>query len=290
VDELRIATRSSALATAQAEQVAACLRGAHPDLTTRLVPVRTSGDEDRTSPVTSLTEVGAFVRAVQRAVVEGRADLAVHSAKDLPVLGPSELTQFHPVRGPVWDVLCGANLAALPTGARVGTGSPRRAAQLARLRPDVAIVPVRGNVDTRLGLVTRGEVGAVVLAEAGLERLGRNGDFHHRFSLEEMVPAPAQGALAIEALAGSRAARLAEVLVDPATVASVGAERRLLGITGAGCRSALGALGEVEGDHIRLTGFVADEWGPRRAEVLGADPEQAADLLSRALAAGGGTW
>jgi hydroxymethylbilane synthase len=289
VDELRIATRSSALATAQAEQVAAWLRSAHPGVTTRLVPVRTSGDADRTSPVTSLTEVGAFVRAVQRAVLEGEADLAVHSAKDLPVLGPPGLVQVHPGRGPVWDVLCGATVATLPPGARVGTGSPRRASQLARLRPDVAVVPVRGNVDTRLGLVARGDVDAVVLAEAGLERLGRAGDFDQRFSLDEMVPAPAQGALTIEALAGGPAAELAGTLADPVTVGTVGAERRLLEVTEAGCRSALGALGEVEGDRIRLTGFIHDEWGPRRAGVLGSDPEQAARLLGEALAAGAGS-
>lgn len=267
MSDLRIATRRSPLALAQARRVAAAIRSAHPHLIVTLVEVTTSGDDDRDTSVTALTEVGAFVRTVQRAVLEGRADLAVHSGKDLPVDGPGELTAFYPEREAPWDVLCGSALDGLPEGSRVGTGSPRRAAQLARLRPELRIEGIRGNVDTRLGKVDSGDYRAVVLAEAGLRRLGIENRITHRFSLEEMVPAPAQGALAVEARAGGEAAELLRVIDHPGTRRAVEAERGLLAATRAGCRSALGVYGEVSRSGLRLVGFVADESGPRRATV-----------------------
>ncbi len=140
--ELRIATRRSRLAVAQATAVASLLTRAHLALEVTLVEVTTTGDKDRLSPVADLTEVGAFVRAVQRTVLDGEADLAVHSCKDLPVDGPDGLTITYPEREQPWDVLCGHDLDSLPRGARVGTGSPRRSAQFARLRPDARIVVV----------------------------------------------------------------------------------------------------------------------------------------------------
>lgn len=278
--ELRIATRRSDLALAQARFVAGQLesRGA----SVSLVEISTTGDIDRTSPVAALTEMGAFVRAVQQAVLDGRADMAVHSCKDLPVAGPDGLRQWYPHREEPWDVLCGTTLEALRPGARIGTGSPRRASQMAILRPDVEIVPIRGNVETRLGKIG-GDVDAVVLAEAGLVRVGLTAAISHRFSLDEMVPAPAQAALCVEALEGSEAAGLLDAIDDPGARAVVEAERLLLSETGAGCRSALGALATREGEGYSMTGFVDDDAGPRRGAVGADTPERLVSAMIAAL-------
>ena len=283
VSELRIATRSSRLAMAQAGAVANALRDAHTGLDIALVEIESSGDIDKTSPVATLTEVGAFVRSIQNAVLEGSADLAVHSCKDLPVAGPTELVPFYPERDEPWDVLCGHDLESLPARARVGTGSPRRAAQIKVIRPDVEVVEIRGNVDTRLEKMRAGEYDAVVLAEAGLRRLGIQGESRHRFSLTEMVPAPGQAAIAVEAVAGSRAAELAQVIDHRTTRIAVEAERSLLAMTGAGCRSALGALGVVSESGLHLSGFVSDDDGPRFGAVEGSDGQSLAIRLQSVL-------
>ncbi len=264
--DVRIATRGSDLALAQTRWVAKRLETSWPGLTTEIVEISTTGDIDRTSPVAALTEMGAFVRSVQRAVLEGRADLAVHSCKDLPVAGPEGLGQWYPQRAEPWDVLCGATLDGLGDGARVGTGSPRRTAQLEAMRPDLRVVPIRGNVGTRLSLIGS-EVDAVVLAEAGLRRLGLADVIDHRFGLDEMVPAPAQAALCVEAMEGSEAARLAGLIDDAGVRREIEAERLLLAETGAGCRSALGGLAEVARGGLRMTSFVRDDAGARRAVV-----------------------
>ncbi len=281
--ELRIATRGSALALAQANMVGASLERAYPDLRAVLVEVKTSGDLDQRTPVATLTETGAFVRAVQQAVLNGTADCAVHSCKDLPTAGPDELVSVYPERGAVADVLCGARLDRLPPGARVGTGSPRRTAQLRALRPDVEIDDIRGNVDTRLEKVESGLFDAVVLAEAGLERLGRRGSITQIFSTREMVPAPAQGSIAIEVPDGSEAARVVAPLSDEATRRAVEAERLLLSMTGAGCRSALGALALSDDGRLEMFGFVEDDRGPRRARVSGSGPQEVAERMAAAL-------
>lgn len=269
---------------AQARTVAELLTRTEPDLEVELVEVTTSGDRDRTTSVTTLTEVGAFVRAVQMAVLEGTADLAVHSCKDLPVEGPPGLISFYPEREAPWDVMCGHDLETLPTAARIGTGSPRRAAQIRQLRPDVEIGDIRGNVETRLEKMRSGEYDAVILAEAGLRRLGREEEIDHRFSLSEMVPAPAQAALAVEVLVDTPAIEVLEKIEDPDTRATVVAERSLLRFTRAGCRSALGAFGEAHDGGIRMSGFVHDEHGPRSGEAEGEGPEQAARNLQGVLA------
>lgn len=284
MNEVRIATRRSRLAMAQAEWVASALRVAHPGLSVSLVEVTTTGDVDRTSPVAALTEVGAFVRAVQEAVLDGRADLAVHSCKDLPVAGPPELQIVaFPRREAPWDVLCGSSLIALPERARVGTGSPRRTAQLRKLRPDLIVDEIRGNVDTRLAKVEVGEFDAIVLAEAGLRRLGLEGHMAQRFDLDEMVPAPAQAALAVEAIAGSPAGGLAQAIDDQETRSTVTVERDVLARTGAGCRAALGVHGSASATGMTLVGFVDDGRGDRRASVTGLDPAGAVDHLIREL-------
>ncbi len=249
-----------------------------------MVEVVTMGDRDITSSVTTLTEVGAFVRAVQQAVLAEQADLAVHSCKDLPVAGPPELGAVYPAREVPWDALCGSSLEELPAGARVGTGSPRRVAQLALLRGDLVIEGIRGNVNTRLGKVASGEFDAVVLAEAGLRRIGLEGSIDHRFELAAMVPAPAQAALAVETIQGTAVAAVVAAIDDPATRAAIETERTVLAKTGAGCRSALGAYAAVTDGGIVLTGFVQDDVGSRRASVTGAAPVDAAAALIEALA------
>ncbi len=264
--DVRIATRGSDLALAQTRWVAERLETSWPGLTTEIVEISTTGDIDRTSPVAALTEMGAFVRSVQHAVLDGRADLAVHSCKDLPVSGPEGLGQWYPQRVEPWDVLCGATLDGLGDGARVGTGSPRRTAQLEAMRPDLRVVPIRGNVGTRLSLIGSG-VDAVVLAEAGLRRLGLADAIDHRFGLDEMVPAPAQAAICVEAMEGSEAARLVGLIDDAGVRREIEAERLLLAETGAGCRSALGGLAEVARGGFRMTSFVRDDAGARRAVV-----------------------
>ena len=283
MSDLRIATRRSRLAMAQARQVARALIESSPGLQVSYLEVTTAGDLDRTSSVTELTEVGAFVRAVQRAILDGQADLAVHSCKDLPVDGPEELVAVYPKRDLPWDVLCGHDLESLPAGARVGTGSPRRAAQMRRLRDDVEVDDIRGNVETRLEKLSAGDYDAVILAEAGLRRLGLEAEVRHRFTLAEMVPAPGQAALAVEAEVDSPAAKLAGYIDDAATRRAVEAERSLLARTGAGCRSALGAYGIADESTIRLSGFVDDDYGPRNGEAEGSEPEQVARDLQVVL-------
>jgi len=279
--ELRIATRASDLALAQARWVQDKLARTKPDLEVTLVEVTTSGDRDQVTSVATLTEVGAFVRAVQRAVLEGHADLAVHSCKDLPVDGPRGLTAIYPKREAPWDVLCGHDLDSLPAGSRVGTGSPRRAAQMRGLRPDVETAEIRGNVGTRLEKMRSGGYDAVILAEAGLRRLGREDEIRHRFTLREMVPAPAQAALAVEIREDDPRLDLLMAIDDPDTRIAVETERALLADTRAGCRSALGVYGEVRGAEIHLTGFIEDDHGARHAEADGLSP----NTVSRSLQA-----
>ncbi len=283
--ELRVATRTSPLAVAQARQVATALEAAHPGLTTRLVGVDTVGDTDRVSPVAALTEVGAFVRAVQEALLEGRADLAVHSCKDLPVRNPEGLVlAAFPERADPADVLIGSTLEHLPEHARVGTGSPRRAAQLLSLRPDLQVEEVRGNVETRIRLATHGPFDGVVLAAAGLVRLGREQDIGHSFSTTEMVPAPGQGTLAVEVREDDPARGLVEALDHDPTRLAAETERLLLEITGAGCRSAMGALATVgSAGVIDIVAFTSDGHGPRRTVATGSDPRSAAEAAARGL-------
>lgn len=274
MNEIRIATRRSRLALAQARRVAELLRTRHPGLAVRLVQLDTAGDQDRTSDITELTEVGAFVRSVQQAVIDGEADLAVHSLKDLPIAGPEELDIVaYPERLSPRDVLVGTTIDRLRPGAPVGTGSPRRSAQLLAIRPDLDIRPMRGNVDTRLYKVASGEVAAAVLAEAGLDRLDRSDAIAEVFDVDTIVPAPGQGALAVEARAATEAAALAGAIDDSDLRVLLATERLLLESTGAGCRSALGALAGRHGGRIRLDTFVADGDGGRRTTVIGAIPE-----------------
>lgn len=273
--EIRLATRRSALALYQARRVADWLRAVHDDVAVELVEVDSSGDLDRVSPVAQLTQMGAFVRSVQAAVLDGRADAAVHSLKDLPTAQADGLVlAAFPERATPWDALVGAKLDDLAEGSVVGTGSPRRVAQLKAARPDLDTTELRGNVDTRLRKVAEGEVDAAVLAEAGLVRLEHADSIKEILPLEVMVPAPGQGVLAVETLIDGPIRSLVEAIGNPDVTPLVEAERALLAETGAGCRSALGALAGWEGARIRMDAFVEDEHGARRTRVIGAHPDE----------------
>ncbi len=245
---LRLGTRASALATAQSGQVAAALSAAA-GVAVELVPVTTHGDTS-TASLAQIGGTGVFVSALRDALLDGRVDLAVHSLKDLPTAPAERLALAAvPPREDPRDALVardGLTLLGLPPGARVGTGSPRRAAQLRALGRDLDVVDVRGNVDTRLGRVAPGDLDAVVLAAAGLARLGRTAVVTELIDPDQMLPAPGQGALAVEVRA-DRADLLAALapLDDPGTRAAVTAERAVLAGLEAGCSAPVGALALV---------------------------------------------
>ena len=290
---LAVATRGSALALAQARQVEAALRAVHRDLEIALVVVRTRGD-DAGRAVAELGARGVFVREVEDAVLRGAADLAVHSYKDLPTALRDDLAVCAtPLRGDPRDALVtvgGAGVQGLDREARVGTGSPRRRCQLLAARPDLRVTGARGNVDTRLAKLEAGEWDALVLAAAGLDRLGHRA---RRSMLDpsEFVPAPGQGALALQvrrddAWAGQVAAAVHHV----GTALEVETERAFLRALGGGCLAPVGALARQDGGRLTLRGFIGDLAGAApvkgslegrsdRGEGLGE--RLAADLLER---------
>ena len=253
VTALRVGTRASALARAQTGAVVAALGLADLGLAVTTVAISTEGDRS-SAALAQIGGTGVFVSALRDALVSGQIDVAVHSYKDLPT-APDDRVQVAavPVRGDARDVLVardGLTLGELPDGARVGTGSPRRAAQLRALGMGLDVVAVRGNVDTRLAMVSSGAMDAVVLAYAGLARLSRVDEVTEVLDPLQMLPAPAQGALAIECRAGDDAtAALLAPLDDADTRAVITAERSVLRELEAGCSSPVGALGEIgEGD------------------------------------------
>jgi hydroxymethylbilane synthase len=291
VKTLRLGTRGSPLALTQARMVAAALGAAHGWAEDRIeiVPIRTSGDriQDR-----ALAEVGGkalWTKELDRALHADEIDFAVHSMKDVETIRPETIALVAMLpRADVRDCLIGApSVDALPRGARVGTSSPRRAAQLKRLRPDIVPVLFRGNVDTRLAKLAAGEAEATLLAAAGLDRLGRTG-IGAAIPIEVMLPAPAQGAVGIEALAANTEVRgLLEAIDHAATSACVRAERALLARLGADCHSAVGALAVVEGTMLRLRAEILSEDGSEQVAgeaVLAMNtPADAGALAERLL-------
>jgi hydroxymethylbilane synthase len=296
---VRIATRGSLLARTQSGHVADALRAAA-GLDVELVHVRTHGDNDQTTPLASFGGVGVFVTAVRDAVLTHVADVAVHSLKDLPTEPAAGLVVAAiPVRQDPRDVIVardGLTLVTLPTGARIGTGSPRRGAQILAVRPDLEVAPLRGNVDTRLRAVTDGTLDAVVLARAGLARLGRLDAVTEVVEVDQMLPAPAQGALAVECRDDDVALLESLRLLDDAhTRAAVTAERALLAALEAGCSAPVGAHATVtesdEGPLVHLTGAVVSLDGrvQVRKSVTGSADDAVAigrELARDLLAAG----
>jgi len=249
---LRLGTRASALATTQSQTVADAITAAT-GVAVELVPISTEGDRS-SQAIQQLGGTGVFVAALREALLAGEVDLAVHSYKDLPTApAPGLILAAVPDREDPRDALVardGKVLGELPAGATVGTGSPRRIAQLEALGLGLVPVPIRGNVDTRLGKVAAGELDAVVVAAAGLRRLGRIDEATELLDPLQMLPAPAQGALAVECRAGDTALAglLAEVLDDAHARAAVGAERAVLATLEAGCSAPVGALADVVSD------------------------------------------
>jgi len=244
---IRLATRSSPLAVWQAEHVAAGLRAAHPGLEVELVRTDTLGDRRLDVPLSELGGKGVFATEVQRLVLDGRADAAVHSAKDLPaVTAPGLALAALPERGDARDALVGGRLDALPAGATVATGSQRRRVQLLERRPDLAVVGLRGNMATRLAAVGAEREGrtvdAVVVAAAALQRLGLHDRIDEVLGADAIVPQVGQGALAVEVRSGDdAAAALVAALDHPATRTSVEAERAFLAELGGDCDLPAGA-------------------------------------------------
>ncbi|HET7430734.1 MAG TPA: hydroxymethylbilane synthase [Nocardioides sp.] len=286
---LRLGTRASALATTQSEQVATLVRQqlGHD---VELVEISTDGDRS-SAPLAQLGGTGVFVSALREALLDGRIDLAVHSLKDLPT-GPCEgiaLAAVPPREDPRDVVVArdGLTLGELPVGSRVGTGSPRRAAQLHALGLGLDVLDIRGNVDTRLGKVATGDYDAVVLARAGLSRLGRLDEATEVLDPLQMLPAPGQGALAIECRAADAvlASQLGR-LEDPSARAAVDAERAVLSTLEGGCSAPIGALGEIvegdEGDELWIRAIALSDDGSLSVRMSASgDPADATGVGTR---------
>jgi hydroxymethylbilane synthase len=280
---LRIGTRGSPLALAQARMVATALRDAHglrPEQI-EIVPITTTGDAVRDRPLAEIGGKGLWTKELDACLADGRTDLSVHSMKDVETLRPDELEIAAMLpRASVCDRLIGADsLDAVPPGARVGTSSPRRAAQLLARRPDLQIVPFRGNVETRLRKLQLGEADATLLAAAGLERLNHP---EIGVALDDFLPAPAQGAVGVEVrTADHRTRTLVAAIDDPATHLCVRMERRLLEGLGGTCRSSIAALARLDDDRIHLR---AEILTPDGREIQRCDERFAADDLEAPLA------
>lgn len=293
---LRIGTRASELARTQAEQVAGVLADKS-GRDVELVPITSDGDRSA-APLSSFGGVGVFVAALREALAAGQVDIAVHSLKDMPTAPDPRLTVAAVTRREdPRDALVardGLALAELPAGSTVGTGAPRRKAQLEALGLGLAVVDIRGNVGTRLAKVANGELDAVVVAAAGLARLGRLAEATELLDPAVMLPAPGQGALALEVRRDDRATAAAVALLDdPDTRAAVTAERRLLHVLEAGCSAPVGALAEVaegdSGEELWLRGVVADARTSIRLSAIGSlqDPMEIGERLAAELLANG---
>ncbi len=294
---VRIGTRGSPLALAQTGLVTTALEGL--GMACEVVTIRTEGDRHPTHPTMALG-VGAFVKDLEAALLDARIDLAVHSAKDLPGEAPSEaphgvvMAAFLPRDDP-GDVLItrdGAGLRTLAAGAVVGTDSPRRQAFLLAARPDLVMRGIRGNIDTRLRKLEAGEVDALVLAAAGLVRLGLNDRAVERLDVAVMLPAVGQGAVVVQARAGAEDLRHRLAALDDApTRAAVEAERAFLAALGGGCQRPIAALGTIDGDRLALDGAVLDPNGTqvirdRLDGPIGDPAGLGAALAARLLAMG----
>ena len=281
-ERLTIATRRSRLALWQAEHVKARLEALEPELEVRLLALSTRGDELLEVRLDKVGGKGLFVKELEQALADARADLAVHSMKDVPAALPEgfALAAILAREDPRDALVSGryGSLAELPRGARVGTSSLRRAAQIAARRPDLELATLRGNVETRIAKLERGEYEAIVLAAAGLKRLGLEARIRGLLSVEESLPAPGQAALGIECLAArADVVGLVARLEDAPSAACVRAERAVSFALGGSCTVPLGAFAQARGDALRLRALVAAPDGTRIAradcEGPGRDPE-----------------
>ncbi|HZK89840.1 MAG TPA: hydroxymethylbilane synthase [Stellaceae bacterium] len=284
---LRIGTRGSAMALFQANLVRDRLAAAHPELAEsgmiEIIVIRTTGDRVQNRLLAEIGGKGLFTKEIEEALIARRIDLAVHSLKDMETALPPGLDIVCVLkRDDPRDVLVargGAGLAALPAGAKIGTASLRRRAQLLRRRPDLAIAPIRGNVDTRLDKLAGGEVDGLLLALCGLQRLGRTAVASEILPAEVMLPAVGQGALAIEARSGDLEIReCLAPLHHAASAACVAAERAMLAALDGSCRTPIAGLAELDGDRLGLRAMLlaADGSAERRADGAGSAEDAAA--------------
>ena len=279
---LVIASRGSQLALWQAHWVEGQLTAAgHP---CRIEIIKTTGDKITDVPLAKVGSKGLFTKEIEEALLDGRADLAVHSLKDLPTELPAGLVLAAvPEREDPRDAVIGKRLMELPDGARVGTSSLRRSAQLRKLRPDLVIESVRGNLDTRLRKLDEGRYDAILLAAAGLKRLGWAGRIAEILPPETMCPAVGQGALAIETRASGAGFDACSALDHAATHAAVTAERGVLASLGGGCQVPIGAHARVHGETMRLLGVVASPDGSEIIRAESAGTVDGAEALGRAM-------
>lgn len=287
---LRIATRKSPLALWQTEHVAERLRVAYPDLQIELIPLSTRGDEQLDRSLAAIGGKGLFLKELELAMERGEADCAVHSLKDVPMeLEPGFMLPAILQRADSADAFISNHfddIAALPEGAHVGTSSLRRRAQLLKLRPDLRVSDLRGNVNTRLAKLDDGQYDAIILACAGLLRLGMADRIRSRLDAPDWLPAPAQGAIAIECADNADdIARLVAVLDDATTRICVEAERAANRALGGSCHLPIAALATLNGENLHIAGLVGDAATGRcvRAQTSGAASD--ADALGKAVAA-----
>lgn len=281
---LVIGSRGSQLALWQANYIAARLK----ELGTaaRIEIIKTTGDHLQTASLVQAGGKGLFTKEIEEALLEGGIDLAVHSLKDLPTELPRGLALAAiPERENPFDAMVGSTLAALPKGARVGTSSLRRGAQLRMLRPDVDVQPIRGNVDTRLRKQRTGEFTAILLAAAGLRRLGLEHEMAEVFSAEQMCPAPGQGALAIETRSDDEAFEICRALNHVPTENAVLCERTVLAALGGGCQLPVGAFAQESGNGITASAIVIAPDGSRllRESANHSEPARLGRLLAERL-------
>ena len=288
---LTLGTRGSRLALCQTQEVVERLQQAHPVLACSVITITTTAERRPDLPLVTMGR-GIFVKELEEALLSGKVDGAVHSLKDLPSELPAGLAIGAVVeRGDPRDALVnrwGCSLKDLPQGARIGTSSPRREALLREVRGDLRLLPIRGNVDTRLRKALGEEYDGVVLAAVGLQRLGLADQISEYLPLETFIPAPGQGALAVEVHADDgTTATLVASIEHPATRAATEAERAFLRALGGGCQVPVGAYGHVEGESLKLSGILAQETGDRvyRASVSGAasNPEGVGQALYHTL-------
>ena len=293
---LRIGTRGSPLALWQAHHVSGLLRAFFPGVRLELVEIQTVGDQVRDVPLGQLGGDGVFTKAIQQALQENRVDIAVHSLKDLPTFTVANVVLAAvPARGPAGDALIAKkhrSFRELPAGAIVGSSSLRRRAQILYRRPDVKLVDMRGNVETRLRKLLDADLDAIILAQAGLERLSLGEHITEILDTSWMLPAVGQGALGLECRSeDARTRSLLEKINDPATHRAVLAERALLRTLGGGCQVPIGALTSVRGDQLTLRGVVLSPNGRERVEgeVTRSleEPETVGRLLAENLLARG---
>lgn len=286
---VRIGTRGSDLALWQANHVRDELRRHHPGLVVELEIITTEGDRIQDRPLHAIGGKGLFVKAIEHRLLDGTVDLAVHSMKDLPAFGPEGLVlACTPPREDPRDALvgpAGSTLATLPAGTRLGTGSLRRGALARRINPGVEIVPIRGNVPTRVGRVDSGEVDAVLLAAAGLSRLGMDARIVERLDVDAFCPSPAQGILALQCREDDERTRgLIAALADEDATIAAAAERGFLQRLGASCTIPVGCYAVRDGDELSVHGLVVHPSGEPCFEGRRHGPVDEAEAMGRSLA------